>query len=77
VRPGYRKVGLGRHLIDAIIDAARQADFHTLRLDTLASMTSAQALYHKRGFVETPPYNAKYLPGTRFYALSLRSTPAR
>jgi ribosomal protein S18 acetylase RimI-like enzyme len=72
VRPTYRNVGLGNHLIKAITDAARQAACHTLRLDTLPSMASAQALYHKLGFVETPPYNDKYLPGTRFFALALK-----
>jgi putative acetyltransferase len=71
VRPDYRNIGLGNQLINAIIDAARRATFHTLRLDTLPSMSSAQALYHKLGFVETEPYNDKYLPGTRFFALDL------
>jgi ribosomal protein S18 acetylase RimI-like enzyme len=72
VRPAYRKSGVGKRLIDAIMEAARRSDFRTLHLDTLPSMTSAQALYRKLGFVETPPYNDKFLPGTRFYALSLR-----
>jgi hypothetical protein len=34
-------------------------------------MTSAQALYCSLGFVEIPPYNSSYLPGTHFYALRL------
>jgi len=72
VRPRYRKLGLGNQLIDAIIDAARHAPFDTLRLDTLAGMTRAQALYHKLGFVETAPYTDDYLPGTRFFALALK-----
>lgn len=72
VRPAFRQVGVGRALVDAIVDAAREAGFHTLRLDTLPSMTSAQALYRRLGFVETPPYNDKYLPGTRFMALALK-----
>jgi len=72
VRPDYRKVGLGNHLIGAIIAAARRAGFEQLRLDTLASMTPAQALYRKLGFIETPPYNDNYLPGTRFFALALK-----
>lgn len=71
VRPSYRSAGVGQYLVDAVIDAARQADFPTLRLDTLASMTSAQALYRKLGFVETAPYNDKYLPGTKFFSLTL------
>ncbi len=39
VRPGYRNLGLGNHLVNAVVDAARQASLHTLRLDTLPSMT--------------------------------------
>ena len=72
VRPTYRDIGLGSRLVNAIVDAARQAPFHILRLDTLPSMTQAQALYRKLGFVETPPYNDKHLPGTRFFALTLK-----
>lgn len=72
VRPNYRSLGLGNRLVDAVIDAGRQAGFHNLRLDTLPSMTSAQALYRKLGFVETPPYSDKYLPGTRFFSLNLQ-----
>jgi len=71
VRPAYRSQGLGKRLVQAVTHAARQTGYSELRLDTLPSMASAQALYHQLGFVEIPPYNNKYLPGTRFYALKL------
>lgn len=71
VRPAYRKFGLGKRLVDAMIDMARRIGYRELRLDTLASMTSAQALYRRLGFVEIPPYNTAHLPGTRFYSLDL------
>lgn len=71
VRPAYRSWGLGKRLVEAVVHAARQAGYRELRLDTLPSMASAQALYHRLGFVEVPPYSDKYLPGTRFYALGL------
>jgi putative acetyltransferase len=71
VRRAYRNWGLGKQLVKAAIDASRQAGHRELRLDTLASMTSAQALYHQLGFVEIPPYNSAHLPGTRFYSLNL------
>jgi ribosomal protein S18 acetylase RimI-like enzyme len=71
VRPAYRKFGLGKRLVDAVIDAARGAGYRELRLDTLASMTSAQALYRRLGFIEISPYNTAHLPGTRFYSLDL------
>ena len=72
VRPSYRSSGLGQYLVDAVIDAARQTGAPALRLDTLASMTAAQALYRKLGFVEIAPYNDKYLPGTKFFSLALK-----
>ena len=71
VRPTYRNLGLGKRLVEAIIRAAQKAGYSELRLDTLPSMASAQALYRQLGFVEIPPYNETHLPGTRFYALSL------
>ncbi len=71
VRPGFRKFGLGRRLVQAVIDTARKAGYRELRLDTLPSMVSAQALYRRLGFVEIPAYNNTHLPGTRFYALRL------
>jgi putative acetyltransferase len=71
VRPDCRAFGIGRRLVEAVIDSARRAGHRELRLDTLPSMAAAQALYRRLGFVEIPPYNNKYLPGTRFYALKL------
>jgi GNAT superfamily N-acetyltransferase len=72
VRPAHRGLGLGKRLVEATIHAARQAGHRELRLDTLASMASAQALYHELGFVEIPPYSSgTYLPGTRFFTLDL------
>jgi len=71
VRPAYRKSGLGKALVKAVINAARRIGYRELRLDTLASMTSAQALYRRLGFAEIPPYNTAHLPGTRFYSLDL------
>lgn len=71
VRSAHRGSGLGGRLVDAVILAARQAGYRELRLDTLASMESAQALYRSRGFVQIPPYSENYLPDTVFYSLKL------
>jgi ribosomal protein S18 acetylase RimI-like enzyme len=71
VRPEYRSTGLGCRLVESAIDAARQAGYSELRLDTLPTMASAQALYRRLGFIGIPPYNDKYLPGTQFYSLRL------
>jgi putative acetyltransferase len=71
VRPDFRSLGLAMRLVTAVIHAARRAGYSELKLDTLPSMASAQALYRKLGFSETPPYNNTHLPGTRFYSLRL------
>ena len=71
VRRAMRGVGLGKRLVEAAIVCAREQGYAELRLDTLATMEAAQALYRSLGFVEIPPYGDVYLPGTRFYALAL------
>jgi ribosomal protein S18 acetylase RimI-like enzyme len=71
VRLAHRGSGLARRLIEAIVGTARAAGYAELRLDTLADMRAAQALYRKLGFVEIAPYGRNYLPGTRFYGLAL------
>lgn len=75
VRASARGMGLGKSLVEAAIvyarASAREQGHAELRLDTLATMAAAQALYRSLGFVEIPPYGDVYLPGTRFYALAL------
>jgi ribosomal protein S18 acetylase RimI-like enzyme len=71
VRPSTRGMGLGKRLVEAAISFARHQGYAELRLDTLASMVPAQALYRSLGFVEIPPYGDAHVPDTRFYALPL------
>jgi len=71
VRPAFRNWGLGKHLIGEVVQTARRAGYAALRLDTLPSMTAAQALYRALGFFEIAAYNDSHLPGTRFYELKL------
>ena len=71
VRPTYRSSGLGQHLVEAVIGAARDAGYRALRLDTLPSMAAAQGLYRRLGFEEIAAYNTSHLPGTRFFELKL------
>ena len=71
VRPATRGMGLARQLVEAAISSARRQGCTELRLDTLATMVPAQALYRSFGFVEIPPYGTDHAHGTRFYGLSL------
>jgi len=66
VRDEARGHGVGRALAEAVIDAGRRAGYARMRLDTLAVMTSAHALYEALGFREIAPYTYNPLPGTRF-----------
>jgi putative acetyltransferase len=71
VPPAGRGQGLGKQLARAIIEAARAAGHHEMRLDTLASMHEAQALYRALGFVEIAPYYDTPIEGTVFMSLTL------
>jgi hypothetical protein len=42
-----------------------------MRLDTVPSMTTAQALYRAMGFAEIPPYRFNPIPGALFFELRL------
>lgn len=56
VRPAHRNEGLGRALGEAVLDAARDLGYTTMRLDTVASMTAARSLYRSLGFDERSAY---------------------
>jgi ribosomal protein S18 acetylase RimI-like enzyme len=71
VRPAFRGSGLGRELASEIIDDARARGYRTMLLDTLASMSSARALYRDLGFAPVAPYYDNPLPGVMYMALEL------
>jgi putative acetyltransferase len=73
VRSNYRGIGVGKQLVEALIQTAREAGYNNLYLDTLPSMLRAQKLYNKLGFETIEPYHSNYLPGTSFYVLDLLS----
>jgi ribosomal protein S18 acetylase RimI-like enzyme len=74
VRPDFRGSGLGRELASELIEDARAEGYRTMLLDTLASMSSARALYRDLGFVPVAPYYDSPLPGVMYMALELASS---
>ena len=51
--PAARGLGLGRRLVDACIDFAREAGYREIVLWTHAVLTSARAIYAATGFTVT------------------------
>jgi putative acetyltransferase len=74
VRPGFRSHGLGRVLVETIIDEARKLGYTHMRLDTLPGlMDKAIALYRSFGFVDIAPYCQNPVEGAKFMELELLS----
>jgi len=62
---------LGRQLVEAVMDAARQAGYTCILLDTLDDMEAARALYDELGFEDIPPYYHNPIPGAHYLRASL------
>jgi len=59
VRPGDRGSGLGRMLVERLINEARTLRYERMRLDTVeTAMKDAVALYRRMGFREIAPYSS-------------------
>lgn len=71
VRPAFRGQGLGRILVEAILEQARLAGYSSLLLDTLSDMETARGLYADLGFTEIPPYYHNPLAGFHYLRVKL------
>lgn len=71
VTPEARGLGLGKALIHAIVQQAKELGYREMRLDTLPTMEGAIGLYRKVGFVEIPAYYETPLRETLFLKLDL------
>ena len=71
IRQDFRGKGLGRVLIQRIIDEARDIGYKRMRLDTLpGKMDSAIHLYESFGFADVAPYYNSPVDGTRYMELT-------
>jgi GNAT superfamily N-acetyltransferase len=57
VVPGARRHGVGRQLLHAVEDAARQHAVRRLRLDTRSDLAEARQLYTSNGYREVTAFN--------------------
>jgi GNAT superfamily N-acetyltransferase len=57
VVPEARRQGLGRQLLDALEDRARELGYARIRLDTGARQPHAQAMYERAGYHPIDNYN--------------------
>lgn len=73
VTPEGRGTGLGKALVKEVIQKAKGMGYQVMRLDTLASMEAAKALYMGLGFVERKAYYDTPIEGTVFFELDLKA----
>ena len=71
VRPEARGTGVGRALLDRLIETARSRGYRELWLDTLPTMHAAQQLYRRHGFMQVEAYYETPVTGTVFMRLEL------
>jgi putative acetyltransferase len=71
VRPQFRGLGLGRQLVEEAMEAAREAGYASVLLDTLDDMEAARGLYGDLGFAEIPPYYDNPIPGAHYLKADL------
>jgi GNAT superfamily N-acetyltransferase len=71
VRPSHRGGGWGERLARQVLAEAHAIGYRELKLDTLAWMSEARALYARLGFRECAAYYDNPLPGVVYMARAL------
>ncbi|KAI4215367.1 MAG: hypothetical protein LQ351_002267 [Letrouitia transgressa] len=66
ISPAARGLGLGKKLVESVLNSAGQIGYKEMRLDTLPSMVEAIGLYKDAGFEETDKYYETPIDGTIF-----------
>ncbi len=73
IQPAERGAKLGRAIAQRLLARAGALGYASVRLDTLAEMIPARALYRSLGFREIAPYYDSPLPQTVYMELDLRT----
>ena len=63
VRPQARGTGVAKALVADVLKLAESRGYREVKLDTLAEMAPAIALYRSFGFAPIPPYGSHPYPG--------------
>ena len=66
VYEGFKGSGIGRRLVEALLEKAGELGYEKVRLDTLGKMASAHRLYASVGFYEIEAYRFNPEPGTSY-----------
>lgn len=73
VRPQFRGYGLGRELVEAVLEAAAAIGYCRMRLDTVPSeMGTAVELYRGLGFREIAPYRRNPIAGAKYLEIDIK-----
>ena len=62
VRPKARKRGLGRALLNELLEQSHQIGYQRVRLDSARFMSEAHQLYRTSGFREIEAYEGSEIP---------------
>jgi putative acetyltransferase len=72
VRPNFRGFGVGKQLMKAVLNEAKNIGYKSMRLDTLPKeMAAAVEMYRAFGFTEIPPYMKNPVAGALCMELDL------
>jgi putative acetyltransferase len=72
IKPDFREKGIGKMLLRALIEEAKNLEYRLIKLDTLGyKMPAAVALYTSFGFTETSPYNYNPHEGVVYFEKNL------
>jgi GNAT superfamily N-acetyltransferase len=79
VRPQAQKRGLGRALLNQLLEEASQIGYERIRLDSARFMTEAHQLYRTSGFREIEAYEGSEIPNEfqRHWVFMERDLPGR